>query len=275
MCQVKSVDNSVGPQVTVVTIVFNCEKYIAKCMDSVLEQDYKNLEYIIIDGKSTDGTLGVVASRDTARFKLVSEKDQGLHDAMNKGIRLAHGAYIIFMHADDRFVDRQSITRLVQGVAIEGNGKWGFGFYRYINAHGAITRSDIIHHPTYKDMLIRNVVRHQAAIVSVEVARQCLFSHRYKRALDYDHFLRVWQLVGPPLIVPYIISEFRISGVSLSSNFEMSLLDEQRARYHFRVRTRQFLIIPFDCAIFLARLCKIVLYHRPKSWILKRKVVTE
>jgi glycosyltransferase involved in cell wall biosynthesis len=190
---------------------------------------------------------------------------------MNKGIRLASGDYIIFMHADDRFVDEQSITRLARGVALEGNGKWGFGFYRYINAHGAILRSDVIHHPTYRDMLIRNVVRHQAAMVSVEIARKCLFSAHYKRALDYDHFLRVWQLAGPPSIVPYILSEFRISGINLSSNFEMSLYDEQRVRYHFRIRTRRFLVIPLDWVVFLMRLGKIALYHRPKTWIGQRK----
>ena len=88
------------PKISVITVVFNGEKHIRKTIESVLGQTYKALEYIIIDGKSTDGTLGIIKEYKGIH-KVVSEPDNGLYDAMNKGLKLVNGDIIGILKAAD------------------------------------------------------------------------------------------------------------------------------------------------------------------------------
>jgi glycosyltransferase len=88
-------------KISIVTSVFNNKSYIEDCIKSVLNQTYQNIEYIIIDGGSTDGTLDVIKKYNDKIAKWISEPDNGIYDALNKGIRLASGNIVGFLHADD------------------------------------------------------------------------------------------------------------------------------------------------------------------------------
>lgn len=88
-------------KVTIITVVFNGEKYIKDCIDSILYQDYKNIEYVVIDGGSTDGTLSIIESYRSKIHYFISEKDKGMYDALNKGIKAATGDIIGILNADD------------------------------------------------------------------------------------------------------------------------------------------------------------------------------
>lgn len=95
-------NSSYGLKITVITVSYNAEKTIAYTLESVAKQDYPNIEHIIIDGGSTDATLELVKTSASSRIaKVISEKDNGLYDAMNKGIRVATGDVIGFINADD------------------------------------------------------------------------------------------------------------------------------------------------------------------------------
>lgn len=100
-------------KVTLITVVLNCEKYISCCINSVLQQDYKNIEYLIIDGKSTDGTLAIIESHRSKITRIVSEKDTGFYGALNRGIRLATGQIIGVLNADDFLAHGQVISTIV------------------------------------------------------------------------------------------------------------------------------------------------------------------
>jgi glycosyltransferase involved in cell wall biosynthesis len=89
------------PKLTVVTIVYNNVRDIERTVLSVLNQTYPNIEYLIIDGSSTDGTLELLKKYEGRLAKLISEKDEGIYDAMNKGLALASGDYILFMNSGD------------------------------------------------------------------------------------------------------------------------------------------------------------------------------
>ena len=97
------------PLVSVITVCFNAENCIIPTMDSVLAQDYPNLQYILIDGASTDSTLQLIRSKEkdfadrNIPLVIVSEPDKGIYDAMNKGLKLAKGKWINFMNAGDNF----------------------------------------------------------------------------------------------------------------------------------------------------------------------------
>jgi glycosyltransferase involved in cell wall biosynthesis len=100
------------PLVTIITVVFNNVTFIEETIQSVLNQTYQNIEYIIIDGGSTDGTLNIIKKYEKFLDYCVSEKDKGIYDAMNKGIQLAKGKWINFMNCGDTFYSKDTIKSI-------------------------------------------------------------------------------------------------------------------------------------------------------------------
>ncbi|MDR2684094.1 MAG: glycosyltransferase, partial [Prevotellaceae bacterium] len=86
---------------SIITVTYNAEKHIERTLKSVINQTYSEIEYIIIDGKSTDKTLEKISKYKNSKFKIISEHDNGLYDAMNKGLRLATGDFVWFINAGD------------------------------------------------------------------------------------------------------------------------------------------------------------------------------
>lgn len=99
-------------KLSVITIVYNNVKDIERTMQSVLNQTYRNIEYIVIDGESTDGTLDIVKKYQDRLAKLVSEKDKGIYDAMNKGLALATGDYVLFMNSGDEIYESATVEKV-------------------------------------------------------------------------------------------------------------------------------------------------------------------
>lgn len=100
-------------KISIVTVVYNREKTIERALQSVLQQTYPHIEYIVIDGASTDGTMEVVHKYAHKISKVVSEKDKGMYDALNKGIQAATGDVIGILHADDVFADDTIVQQVV------------------------------------------------------------------------------------------------------------------------------------------------------------------
>ncbi|RXJ84869.1 glycosyltransferase family 2 protein [Arcobacter sp. CECT 8985] len=100
-------------KVSIVTVVFNAEKTIRDTIESVLNQTYNNIEYIIIDGKSTDNTMKIVNEYKNKIDKIVCENDDGLYSAINKGITIATGDVIGFIHSDDFYLNTSVIQKVV------------------------------------------------------------------------------------------------------------------------------------------------------------------
>ena len=96
-----AINNSKNPLVSIITVVYNAEEFLEETILSVLNQDYKNIEYIIIDGGSTDLTLDIIKKYHEKIDIFVSEDDKGIFDAMNKGIGLANGEWLNFLNAGD------------------------------------------------------------------------------------------------------------------------------------------------------------------------------
>jgi glycosyltransferase involved in cell wall biosynthesis len=101
-------------KVSIITITYNSESTLIDTIDSVLNQTYKDIEYIIIDGKSTDSTVSIIHSYKDKISKFISEKDNGLYDALNKGIAMATGDIIGVLHSDDFYTNHQVIEKIVQ-----------------------------------------------------------------------------------------------------------------------------------------------------------------
>lgn len=104
--------NSRKPVVTVVTVVLNGRDFLERTIQSVLGQTYKNIEYVLIDGGSTDGTTEIIRKYEDRLDYWLSEPDSGIYDAMNKGTKLASGEWIIFMNSGDLFYDNDVVSNV-------------------------------------------------------------------------------------------------------------------------------------------------------------------
>jgi glycosyltransferase involved in cell wall biosynthesis len=119
-------------KVSIITVCYNSEKYISSCIDSVLNQVYNNIEYIVIDGNSSDRTTDIIRSYKDKISIYISEPDNGIYDAMNKGIRLSTGEIIGILNSDDYFANNQVIGKVVEAFKNE-NIDAIYGDVRFIN----------------------------------------------------------------------------------------------------------------------------------------------
>ena len=103
-------------KVSIITVVFNNSSTIRMAIDSVLNQTYKNIEYIVVDGASTDGTVDIIKSYGTQISKFISEPDKGIYNAMNKGVRLASGDFVGILNADDCLYSNDVIQSMVNRI---------------------------------------------------------------------------------------------------------------------------------------------------------------
>jgi glycosyltransferase involved in cell wall biosynthesis len=148
------------PTISVVTVVFNGRESIAETIDSVLAQDYPCVEYIVIDGDSTDGTKDIVERYRDRLDLFVSERDLGVYDAMNKAIKLATGEFILFMNCGDQFASSDAVSSVMCFIEPEGDQIFFGGWSRRI---GDLT---LVH---CRPSLEKGLFNHQAVIYSRQI----------------------------------------------------------------------------------------------------------
>lgn len=183
-------------KITLITPSYNSAKTITRTIDSVIAQDYFDLEYIIIDGASTDETLNIVKSyQDKINIKLVSEKDKGIYDAMNKGIKLATGDIVGILNSDDLF-DNNKILQTVSEVFSEENIDAVYGDIKYfsddVNSVKRYWRAG-----EYKESKLDNgwVIPHPSLFLRKSVYDKCgLFNTDFRIAGDYEFILRLLKI---------------------------------------------------------------------------------
>jgi len=101
-----------SPKISIITVVFNNADTIAHALDSVASQDYSDIEHVVVDGESTDGTSAIIQARESRLGRYIREPDKGMYDAMNKGINAATGEIVGILNADDFFVDKTIVSRI-------------------------------------------------------------------------------------------------------------------------------------------------------------------
>ncbi|MCU0426805.1 MAG: glycosyltransferase [Candidatus Kapabacteria bacterium] len=179
------------PKVTVVTISFNAEKFIRKTLESVIAQDYPNLEYLVIDGGSKDSTPAIIreyAEAPESRITWwVSEKDSGVSEAFNKGITRHTGDFIGYMNAGDYFASPDALSRLFAALSTKPNADIVFGKARLTFEHHP---EKIVGSPAILSHKLPTA--HQAIYYHRRVWEQFgTFSMDYRYAMDYEHYHRL------------------------------------------------------------------------------------
>lgn len=177
-------------KISIITIAFNNEKDIRPTLESVVDQTYNNIEYIVIDGKSTDKTLDIIKEYSSSISKFISEPDKNLYDAINKGIRMATGDVVGLIHAGDRLYDNQVIEKIAshfQNNEIDVS----YGHSKIVDENDKPVR--INKSPEYKRTKVTNgwMPSHQ----SIYARRELFDKYGYYRtdlggAGDYEWFIR-------------------------------------------------------------------------------------
>ena len=126
-------------KISLITVSFNTENTIRRCIQSVISQKFKNFEYIVIDGGSTDQTIPILNQYNDHISVVVSEPDKGIYDAMNKGIKLAKGDIVGMLNADDFFADDTVLSTIAEAFT-QPNLKITYGDLNYINAMDSVIR---------------------------------------------------------------------------------------------------------------------------------------
>lgn len=171
-----------SPKITIVTVCYNAVTVIENTILSVINQTYDNIEYIIIDGASTDGTVDIIDKYIDKIAYFVSEPDKGIYDAMNKGIKVATGKWVNFMNAGDSFYDSNSILNIVAEIMAGSKIIYGKTLMRYLNY-------DIIAKPfPIKDLEWHMAFGHQSSFINLDYHRHHLFNEKYRSSADFDFF---------------------------------------------------------------------------------------
>ena len=209
------------PFFTIITVSFNNEFTIENTILSVKKQKYENYEYIIIDGASTDNTLKVISAYSETIDFLISEKDKGIYDAMNKGLRLAKGNVVGFLHADDVFANELVLTDIYESFEKNGELSAIYGDLNYICNNESTSVFRVWKSCSFtKDLLKKGwMPPHPTLYVSRECFKELKgFNTNYKISSDYDFILRLFSNQNYMThYIPKVLVNMSVGGVSNKS----------------------------------------------------------
>lgn len=207
------------PLVSIITVSYNSSKTIRDTLHSVANQDYPNIEHIIIDGLSTDDTITIVNS--FPHISIVhSEKDNGIYDAMNKGIKASSGRFIGILNSDDFYPNQSVITRVVEKLLLDQTNSL-YGDLVYVHQHDVAKRLRTWIAGEYKasKFLYGWMPPHPTFFVQREIYEKLgCFNTSFRSAADYELMLRfLYKHRISVSYLPQIIVKMRSGGMSNSS----------------------------------------------------------
>lgn len=226
-------------KISIVTVCYNASSEIEKTMESVLSQSYENIEYIIIDGASTDKTLELVNSLaskyNSRKVQIFSELDNGIFDAMNKGIKMATGDWINFMNAGDLFYNENVIENMFK---FEFSENTGVVFGDTYTEKGLFKMKPFIYNPK---RFCEMGICHQSLFVRTVLAKKYLFDLHFKVAADYNMIHKIYdagfdfQYCNIPVSI-YDMYGFSTQNVIRQVDEIAMICNVYHSFWHYRVR---------------------------------------
>lgn len=207
------------PKVTVVTVTYNAKQYLEQTIKNIIEQDYSNIEYIIIDGASTDGTIDIIKKYEKHLSYWISEPDSGIYDAMNKGIDVATGEWINFMNAGDSFCEQNTISNVINSM--DKNTDIIAGDIYYLENNVKTYKKSLSLEQKFKHMFCF----HQTMFTKIELLKKYRFNTNFKIAGDYDFTLKCAMNNYKFQFVNFAIANFLSGGVSETNKIYAKIED--------------------------------------------------
>jgi glycosyltransferase involved in cell wall biosynthesis len=179
-----------SPKVTIITATYNAELQLERTINSILEQDYPNIEYIIIDGGSSDRTVEIVKKYQDSLAYWVSERDSGIYNAWNKGVLASSGELIAFLSADDWFAKSDVVSNVVKQYKEVGSN--------FVYSAGMIIcdsdgQEILVKKSSYTELINRMSINHPTSFISNKLLQERNFCEDYKISGDYDLFLYLYK----------------------------------------------------------------------------------
>jgi glycosyltransferase involved in cell wall biosynthesis len=223
-------------KITVITICLNSEKFIEQAIRSVISQEYPNIEYIIVDGGSVDGTVEIIrryAAIDS-RIKWVSESDYGISDAMNKGARMASGEFIAHLHSDEYYLDSRVLADVSSCISSVPEVAWLTSGFHFVDDSGRFVREIKVRRYSYRRLIRGNIILHPATFIRRNTFNEVGgFDLSLKYCMDYDLWLRLGA-ISDPITLKKPLAAFRVhSGSRSIAGAGLAYAEEFRVRMDF------------------------------------------
>lgn len=206
---------------SIITVSYNADSTIRRTIESVLNQDFDSFEYIVVDGSSTDRTTDILAEYIVdARFKYYSEPDNGIYDAMNKGLRLASGDFLIFMGADDIFYNQQVLSSI--NNRIKHNDKVYYG-------NVILSKENQVYNGEFRkwEWGYQNIC-HQSIFYPLCVYKNYVYDERYKLVADWVYNLTLIKDHVNFDFIDVIVSVYNTDGISSIKNDNLFLKNRKQ-----------------------------------------------
>lgn len=211
-------------KISVITVCYNAVDVIEKTIQSVLSQNYDNLEYIIIDGGSTDGTVDIIKRYSESIDYWHSKPDKGIYDAMNKGIQVATGDFLNFMNAGDKFSDKDTITQVASYCDKNLIAIYGACRKIYISGKSSIEK------PRALNKLLTDMpFCHQSVFINVKYHKSHLFNISFRYSADYDFFYHAWKNGCLFKKIECVIADYRFGDGMSMMNFQDTILERENS----------------------------------------------
>ncbi|AOM76849.1 glycosyltransferase family 2 protein [Pedobacter steynii] len=223
------------PKLSVITIVYNNVKDIERTMLSVLNQTYQNIEYILIDGASTDGTKDIIYKYKSRLAQFISEPDKGIYDAMNKGLSIATGDYVLFMNSGDEIYSPVTVAEVFETAAA---ADIYYGETEMFNERWESLGQRRHHSPEnfdWQSFKYGMSISHQAIYVKRSLAEP--FNLEYKYSSDIDWIIRAAKNASSIVNTHSYVAKYLVGGVSKKKH--LASLKER-----FRIFTKYYGLVP-------------------------------
>jgi glycosyltransferase involved in cell wall biosynthesis len=235
------------PTLSIITIVYNNVRDIERTLLSVLNQSYAHIEYIVIDGASSDGTLEVIQRYQDKLSKVVSEKDAGIYDAMNKGLALASGDYVLFMNSGDELYAPNTVES-VFATAHDADIYYG-ETEMYNEAWQSIgkRRHSVPEKFTWKSFRFGMTISHQAIYIRRTLTEQ--YDRQYELSADIDWILTAAKKAKTSVKVSGYVAKYLVGGMSKKRH-------HQSLKERFAIFTKHYGLLPnlFNHVVIAAKL---------------------
>ena len=199
-------------KVSIVTVTYNAEKVLDETIKSIVSQDYKNKELIFIDGDSTDKTIDIISENMEFISTFICEKDKGIYDAMNKGLNIATGDFLIFMNAADTFVSNDVITNVVKSIKDLNAIYYGNALY-FTNSSDVFIKRSIIFN---KFKIAQTNICHQTIFYPIIFYKKAAFNIKYKLLADWEYNMIAFKRKIPFVYLHINIANYDHNGVSIT-----------------------------------------------------------